>query len=140
MVQQFRREIETLGLDILQIQDTLLIHDLAEPDPRVKDKTPHDIYDAVEHRKNEERVMQEILWSNSYLLNLWLGYFNESTREWKMSLEFDKLQAVHKAREYEDRNNKEWLVDEFFHTYYSTSQKTDFLLRYASQLYENKPR
>lgn len=61
MVQQFRKEIKILGLDILQIQDTLLIHDLAEPDPRVKDKTPHDTYDLTEHRKNEELVIREIL-------------------------------------------------------------------------------
>ncbi len=140
VTRHFREKVQGMGLDILRIQDTLLIHDLAEPDPRVNDRTPHDIYDPAEHRKNEELVIREILWNNSYLLNLWLGYFNETTREWKMSLEFDKLQAVYKAREYEDRYNKDWLVREFFSTYYSVTQKTDFLLRYASDLYENKPR
>ena len=61
VTQQFREEVQGLGLNILKIQDTLLIHDLAEPDPRVKDKTPHDTYDPIEHRNNEEAVIREIL-------------------------------------------------------------------------------
>jgi hypothetical protein len=57
-------------------------------------------------------------------------------------MELDKLQAIEKAREYEDRYSKEGLVEEFF-TYAVVTKKqiqTDFLLRYASDLYENSPR
>ena len=35
ITQQFKREVGALGINILATQDTLLIHDLAEPDPRV---------------------------------------------------------------------------------------------------------
>ena len=140
VTQQFRREIEILGLDILRTQDTLLIHDIGEW--VVGDFTPHDTISPEEKRKNEEKTIREILWHNHYLLDLWLDYEDSRTPEGKLAMELDKLQAIEKAREYEDRYELSWLVEEFF-TYSVIKKKqiqTDFLLRYATHLYENKPR
>jgi 5'-deoxynucleotidase YfbR-like HD superfamily hydrolase len=70
----FRDKIRRLGVDILTVQDALLIHDLAESDPRVTDRTPHDVYDPESHKKMEERVIREILAYDPRLIELWLNY------------------------------------------------------------------
>jgi putative hydrolases of HD superfamily len=142
ITQQFKREVEGLGINILATQDTLLIHDLAEPDIRVWDITPHCGISPETKRKIEEKVIREMLSDKPYLLKLWLDYEDGRTPEWRFAMEIDKLQAIEKARYYEDLHNIPWLTEEFFA--YSVTKKhqiqTDFLLRYAVDLYENKQR
>lgn len=140
VTRHFREKMQAMGLDILRIQDTLLIHDLGEW--IVWDFTPHDAISPEEKRRNEEKAVREILWDNHYLMDLWLDYEDGRTHEWKLAMEIDKLQAIDKAREYEDKHGVPWLVEEFF-TYSVVKKRqiyTDLLLRYASDLYENKPR
>ena len=142
ITQQFKREVGALGINILAIQDTLLIHDLAEPDHRVWDITPHCGISPEAKREIEEKVIREMLSDKPYLLKLWLDYEDGRTPEWRFAMEMDKLQAIEKARYYEDLHGIPWLTEEFFA--YSVIKKnqiqTDFLLRYAVALYENKPR
>ena len=139
---KFREEITRLWLNIQIIQDTLLIHDIAEPDVRVTDRTPHDIYDPHQHRRNEEAVIKEILRNNPRLVELWLDYEDGRTPEWKFSMEIDKLQAIERSRFYQDQYDIPWLTEEFF--IYSAVQKkqiiTPFLYLYAVELFDNKPR
>jgi 5'-deoxynucleotidase YfbR-like HD superfamily hydrolase len=142
VTQQFKREVERLGINILATQDTLLIHDLAEPDPRVWDITPHCGISPEEKRKIEEKVIREMLSDKPCLLKLWLDYEDGRTPEWRFAMEIDKLQAIEKARYYEDLHDIPWLTEEFF-TYSVIRKKqitTDFLRRYAVDLYENKQR
>ncbi len=142
VTQIFRYDISKLDIDILTVQDTLLIHDLAEPDIRVTDRTPHDTYDADAHRKAEESVIRDILAHDPRLIELWLDYEDGRTLEWKLAMELDKLQAIAQARYYEDSLWIPGLTEEFYS--YSVVKKkqiqTDFLLRYALELYESNPR
>lgn len=140
ITQQFKREVEDLWINILATQDILLIHDLAEPDPRVWDITPHCGISPEAKREIEEKVIREILSDKPYLLELWLDYEDGRTAEWRFAKEIDKLQAIEKARYYENLYSIPWLTEEFFT--YSVIKKnqiqTDFLLRYAVALRENK--
>ena len=135
LVMDFSREIEKLWVNIHIIQDTLLIHDLAEPDPRVQDRTPHDRYDRWEHRRNEEMVIREILSHRPELIEFWLDMEDGRTQEWRLWMEFDKLQAILKARKYEDRQGKVWLTQEFFtHSVVQAKQiTTAFLVQKAME-------
>ncbi|MBC7498150.1 HD domain-containing protein [Candidatus Gracilibacteria bacterium] len=142
ITQQFKREVEKLQINILATQDTLLIHDLAEPDHRVGDITPHCGISHEAKREIEEKVIREILSDKPYLLKLWLDYEDGRTPEGRFAMEIDKLQAIEKARYYEDLHGIPGLTEEFFT--YSVIKKnqiyTDFLVRYAIDLQENKPR
>ena len=77
-----------------------------------------------------------------YPLQLWLDYEDGRTPEWRLAMEIDKLQAIQQARYYEDMYSIPWLTEEFFS--YSVIKKnqiyTDFLVSYAVDLQENKPR
>lgn len=136
VTQQFKKEVEKLWIDILIVQDILLVHDIAEPDPRVWDITPHCNVTPETKRQIEEKVIREILPDTSYLLKIWLDYEDGKTSEWQFAMEIDKLQAIEKARYYEDRYSIKWLTEEFFT--YSVIKKnqiqTDFWLRYAVDL------
>ena len=140
LVYWFRQQIEIVGGNVGIIQDTLLIHDLAESYAWVGDKTPHDAeYWSADHSKKEEAVIKKILSHNNTLIELWLDYEEERTPEGKLAMEFDKLQAIAQARHYENTHNIPWLTDEFF-TYSVTKKKqiqTDFLLQYAISLHNN---
>ncbi len=142
VARQFRSEIEAMGLNIIEIQDTLLMHDIAEPDIRVWDITPGCNISPEQKSKDEEMVIREMFWDNAYLLNLWLNFEYGKTGEWRISREIDKLQAIERASYYEELCKLPWLVEEFF-TYAVVKKKqiqTDFLLRYAIWLYEDKAR
>lgn len=142
LVRNFSEQIKETWGDILVIQDTLLLHDIAEPDRRVWDITPHCNVSPEEKREREEWVILEMLWTNSYALKLWYDYEDGRTNEWKLAMEFDKLQAILQARLYEDIHGKVWLTEEFYT--YSVLKKnqitTPFLVQAALEAYENKPR
>ena len=142
LVMKFREKTEALWANILTIQDILLIHDIAESDPRVWDITPHCNVSPKEKRKREEEVINEMLWQNPYALKLWYDYEDWRTIEWRLAMEFDKLQAIIKARFYEDTLGKTWLTEEFYA--YSVLKKeqikTPFLVQAALEAYESKPR
>lgn len=133
---RFRDQLLGLGINIGAVQDTLLIHDIAEPDPRVDDITPNDNISDEEKLRREYEVIVEMLWDNAYLFNLWLDYEFGRTPEWRMAMEIDKLQAIKKARYYEDKERKPGLVQEFYtHSVIKKNQiTTDFLLQYAHYL------
>lgn len=138
----FKNEIRKLWLNIQVIQDTLLIHDIAEPDPRVWDITPHCNISPEEKRRREEQVINEFLWENPYALKLWYDYEEWTTLEWKFAKEIDKLQAILKARFYEDTQGKAGLTEEFYiHSVLKKNQiTTPLLVQLALEAYENKPR
>lgn len=142
LVMKFREKIEALWANILTIQDILLIHDIAESDPRVWDITPHCNISPKEKRMREEEVINEMLWQNPHALTLWYDYEDWQTLEWKLGMEFDKLQAILKARVYEDTQWKTWLTEQFYG--YSVIKKwqitTPFLVQAALEAYESKPR
>lgn len=142
ITQKFKSDVEKLWINILATQDTLLIHDLAEPDPRVWDITPNCGISPEAKRNIEEKVIREMLSDKPYLLELWLDYEDGRTPEWRFAMEIDKLQAIETARYYENLYSIPWLTEEFF--VYSVTKKnqiqTDFLLRYAIDLQENKTR
>lgn len=80
--------------------------------------------------------------NNPYALKLWIDYEDGHTLEWRLAMEFDKLQAIEQAWIYEELHGINDLTGEFF-TYSVIKKKqiqTDFLLRYATEIYENKPR
>ena len=115
LVYWFRQQIEIVGGNVGIIQDTLLIHDLAESYAWVGDETPHDTdYWSVDHRNNEEATIRRILSQNSNLIELWLDYEEGRTLDGRLAMEFDKLQAISQARHYEDTLGIPWLTEEFF--------------------------
>jgi len=140
--QIFRREIEAIGVDIIVLQDTLLIHDIHEPRIEGKDITPHDNIDPEEKNRRETMAIKEILGDKQHLLNLWLDFEEWRTLEWKLAKEIDKFQAIFRARGYEDTDNIVWLTEEFFSYAVIKKQQitTNFLVQAAIELYENKPR
>ncbi len=142
VTQRFRREIESLGLNLWEIQDTFLIHDIAEGDLRVWDITPFCGISTEDKYAIEEIVICEMLGNKPYLLHLWINYKEWATREWRMAKEIDKLQAIEQARHYENMYKIPGLVEEFYTRAVVEKGQitTDFLLRYAGELYENKPR
>lgn len=142
LVGNFRRKLEKMEANIIIIQDTLLLHDIAEPDPRVGDITPHCNVSPTEKRRREEETINEMLWNNPYALKLWYDYEDGRTIEWRLSMEFDKLHAVLKARYYEDSQDKVGLTEEFYKYAVLTKQqiRTPFLVNAALAAYESKPR
>jgi len=142
VVSFFRKQVEFLWLNHSKIQDTLLIHDIAEPDSRVWDITPHCNVSPEEKRRREEEVINEYLWNNPYALKLWTDYEYWITPEWRFAKEIDKLQAILKARFYEDTQWKNWITEEFYrHSVLKKGQiSTPFLVQIALEAYESKPR
>ncbi len=140
--QMFRREIEAIGGDICTMQDIFLIHDIHEPRTEGKDITPHDNIEPNEKYRREIKAIKEILGDKPHLLKLWLDYTEWRTLEWRLAREIDKFQAIYMARGYEDRYNIAWLMEEFFSYAVIKKQQitTNFLVRAAVELYENKPR
>lgn len=87
-------------------------------------------------------VIREMFQDNPHALKLWLDYEDGRTLEGKLAMEFDKIQAIEQARVYEDALGIHWLTEEFYtHSVVKKWQiQTDFLVRFAIDLYENKPR
>ena len=92
----------------------LVVHDLAESDPRVGDITPHDKVDKEEKCRLETRAMVEITSRHLYggaVMNLWLEYEEGRSRRAKVAKQLDKLDAAVMAFTYEGMG---FDVSEFF--------------------------
>ncbi len=140
VVMRFKDQIAALGLNILTIQDTLLIHDIAESDISLWDLTPHDGVRYETKQEQEENIARSILEKNPYLMKMWLDYEYGRSSEWKIAKELDKMQAIEKAFFYENLYKKEWLMKEFYeHSVIEKNQiQMDFLKHHIDTLYQKK--
>jgi putative hydrolases of HD superfamily len=93
-----------LGLDSSKIVRMCLIHDLAES--VMGDRLPEEKYSQSWHRKEEDKIMHELLpntgsLANKILLKDWVELSGAKTAEAKLVWKIDKMEMAFQARAYE---------------------------------------
>lgn len=148
LIKRFQKELRWIWADIDIMCDTMLVHDIQEKEKWVWDITPFSGVSPEEKKKREIEAVERILWKQPRLLALWYDYTDVRTLEWRLCKEIDKLDSIEVARLYEIKygishpNETRWLFDAFYTMAVIQKKQiqTDFLLRHATHLYENKPR
>jgi 5'-deoxynucleotidase YfbR-like HD superfamily hydrolase len=103
LVMDFKEELIKIGANIDIIQDMLIVHDSGEPYMVLRDVTPHCKVNPEEKRRQEEAAIRDIFRDNAYAFSLWIDMEEERTLNGRIGKEIDKLQAIKKARYYEDK-------------------------------------
>ncbi len=93
-----------LGLDSSKIVRMCLIHDLAES--VIGDRLPEEKHSQSWHRKEEDKVMHELVANlgsptSKILLNDWLELLESKTAEAMLVWKIDKMEMALQARDYE---------------------------------------
>lgn len=106
---------EKLDLDELKVLKLVLYHEIGEID--VGDITPHDNI-SVEEKHNRELVAVERI-SKQYnmpeMLEIWLEFEEQKTKEAKFAKMIDKLDAIIQSRIYQNINPKlDGITKEFY--------------------------
>jgi putative hydrolase of HD superfamily len=92
-----------LQIDSAKLVRMCLIHDLAES--VIGDKMPQEKESFAAHRRNEDKIMRNILSklpekSRSVLLRDWKELLDAKTRESSLAWQIDKLEMMLQAKEY----------------------------------------
>jgi putative hydrolase of HD superfamily len=102
--------VEIPGADMNRCMKIALVHDLAEA--IVGDITPNDGISKDEKRRLEKAAMEEICADRKDLIEFWQEYEDGVSLEAKIVKDFDKLEMILTAGEYENQHKVD--LQEFF--------------------------